>query len=64
MTASISFSTHNASSLVDCDQNCGNMTHPSIPTCGDCLDEGFTVDNRNQRAIVSTRRFFNSGYGN
>lgn len=66
MTASISFSTQNASSaLVDCDNpECGNFTHPSFPTCGECLDDGFTVDNRYQRAIVSTRRFFNAGYGN
>lgn len=48
------------SMLVECDENCGNYTHPSMRVCGDCLNEGEVITYRNQRATAFTRRFFNT----
>jgi hypothetical protein len=48
------------SNMVECDNLCGNYTHPSIRVCGDCLNEGEVITYKNQRSIASTRRFFNS----
>lgn len=64
MTAQIAFSTTKFSDLVECENECGNMTHRSIRVCGECVEEGFSIAYKNQRDIAFTRRFFNTGYGN
>jgi hypothetical protein len=64
MTAQIAFSTVNVSDLVECENECGNMTHRSVRVCGECLEDGFSIGYKYQRSIASTRRFFNTGYGN
>lgn len=49
--------------MVECVEECGNYTHPSIRVCGDCLDDDQALSFKNQRALAHTRRFFNS-FGN
>lgn len=56
MTAVVAFTAHNT--LVECINECGNETHPSVPECADCMDDVFTTQNRNIRDIALTRRFF------
>lgn len=49
--------------LIECEvEECGNMTHPSIPTCGECLNDGYAIDSRYQRNSALTRRNFITGY--
>lgn len=62
MTAPITYS-EDITGLIECDNDeCGNLTHPRFPTCGDCIDDDNIIAGRMNKVRVSTRRNFISGY--
>lgn len=48
--------------FVECDNECGNYTHPSIGKCGDCLNEQSFITTRGIKDNALARRFLVSGY--
>lgn len=61
MTAPITYS-EDIAGLVECDNECGNYTHPRVPTCSDCIEVDSINAGRMHKRYVSTRRNFISGY--
>lgn len=48
--------------MVNCINECGNETHPMVPECGDCMSANGVISTRYNKAFISTRRSFISGY--
>lgn len=62
MTSNIAFSSDTVV-FIDCiNEECGNETHPLIPECGECMTFGGVITSRGNKALISTRRSFISGY--
>jgi len=49
----------NVSDLVECE--CGNMTHPDMDMCGECLQYEDVFTTRNIKAHAQARRFLING---
>ncbi len=56
------FTNNGLAGLVECVEECGNMTHPSIPVCGRCVENNVVVFNRENKSFLSARRSFIAGF--
>lgn len=48
----------NSTVFIECLNECGNDTHPSMPDCADCMNDNSIVIGNRVRGIAQTRRNF------